>query len=150
LGKMEFIIKSEVQRLAKREIHTTLTPLAQEIRLLKNKVSQLQKIVLRLERSTTHQQKVSGIREKPLEASPEEVKASRFSPRLIGSLRKKLGISQKELAILSGVSVGAAHQWETGKFKPKDEKKRVLVALRKLGRREVKRLLEEKSSRVAR
>ena len=134
MGKMESIIKSEVQRLAKREIHKTLAPLAQDIRLLKNKVSQLQKIVLLLERSIAHQQKVSGIREKTLEASPEEVKASRFSPQLIRSLRRHLGISQKELAILAGVSLGAAHQWETGKFKPKDEKKRVLVALRKLGR----------------
>ena len=84
-----------------------------------------------------------------MEASPEDVKASRFSPQLIRSLRKHLGISQKELAILVGVSLGAAHLWETGKFKPKDEKKRVLVALRKLGRREVRRLLEEKAARVA-
>jgi predicted transcriptional regulator len=57
-----------------------------------------------------------------------------------------LGISQKELAVLAGVSVGAAHLWETGKFKPKDEKKRVLVALRKLSRREVRKLLEEKAA----
>jgi DNA-binding transcriptional regulator YiaG len=149
MGKMESIIKSEVQRLAIREIHKTSAPLAQDIRLLKNKVSQLQKIVLKLERSIAHQQKVSGKREKSLEASPEEVKASRFSPRLILSLRKQLGISQKELAILVGVSLGAAHQWETGKFKPKDEKKMVLVALRKLGRREVRRLLEERATRVA-
>ena len=146
MGKMETIIKSEVQRLAKREIHKTLAPLAQDIRFLKNKVSHLQKIVLLLERSIAHQQKLSGIRKKTLEASPEEVKASRFSPQLIRSLRRHLGISQKELAILAGVSLGAAHLWETGKFKPKDEKKRVLVALRKLGRREVRRLLEEKSA----
>ena len=149
MGKMESIIKAEVQRLAKREIHMKIAPLAQDIRLLKNKVSQFQKIVLLLERSTAHQQKVSGIREETLEASPEEVKTSRFSPQLIRSLRKHLGISQKELAILVGVSLGAAHLWETGKFRPKDEKKRVLVALRKLGRREVRRLLEEKAARVA-
>jgi DNA-binding transcriptional regulator YiaG len=149
MGKMEFIIKSEVQRLAKREIHKTSAPLAQDIRLLKNKVSQLQKIVLRLERSRAHQQKLSGKRENPLEASREEVKASRFSPRLIRSLRKQLGISQRELAILVGVSLGAAHLWETGKFRPKEEKKKALVALRKLGRREVRRLLEKKAARGA-
>jgi DNA-binding transcriptional regulator YiaG len=149
MGKMETIIKSEVQRLAKREILKASAPLAQDIRLLKKKVSQLQKIVLRLERSKAHRQKLSGIREKPLDASMEEVKASRFSPRLIRSLRKQLGISQKELAVLAGVSLGTAHLWETGKFKPKDERKRVLVGLRKLGRREVRGLLEEKTARVA-
>jgi DNA-binding transcriptional regulator YiaG len=147
MGKMESIIKSEVQRLAKREIHKISAPLAQDIRLLKNKVSQLQKIFLLLERSAAYQQKRTVSKKEILEASPEEVKASRFSPSLIRGLRKQLGISQKELAILIGVSVGTVHQWEAGKFRPKDEKKKVLVALRKRGRREVRRLLEEKAAR---
>jgi DNA-binding transcriptional regulator YiaG len=144
MGKMESIIKSEVQRLAKREIHKTLAPLAQDIRLLKTQVSQLKKIVSRLERTTAYKRKKAESGLETLEASPEEVKASRLSPRLIQSLRKKLAISQKELAILAGVSLGAVHQWEIGKFKPKDEKKKILIALRKLGRREVRRLLENK------
>jgi hypothetical protein len=42
-----------------------------------------------------------------------------------------LGITQKALAILTGDTVGAARLWEKGKFKPKDEKKAVMVALRK-------------------
>ena len=54
-----------------------------------------------------------------------------------------LRIRQKELAILAGVTVGAAPLWGSGKFKPKDEKKAVMVALRKLGRREVRTLLDE-------
>jgi DNA-binding transcriptional regulator YiaG len=147
MGKMESIIRSEVQRLAKREIHKTSAPMTRDIRQLKNEVSQLRKIVLLLERSTAHQRKLLGKREKTLEAPPEEVKASRFSPRLIRSLRRHFGISQRELAILADVSVSAAHQWETGKFRPKDAKKSVLVALRKLGRRDVKRLLEEKAAK---
>jgi transcriptional regulator with XRE-family HTH domain len=67
---------------------------------------------------------------------------------LIKTLRKKLGITQKELAILSGVTVGAAHQWETGKFTPKPEKKAALAALRRLGRSEVKKLLQAKTSEM--
>jgi len=84
----------------------------------------------------------------PLEATSEEVKKSRFSPRLIQSLRRHLGISQKELAILTGVSIGAVHLWESGKFMPKEEEKKkkgMMVALRKLGRRDVRKLLEEKA-----
>jgi transcriptional regulator with XRE-family HTH domain len=66
---------------------------------------------------------------------------------LLQSLRKRLGITQKELAILAGVSLGAAHLWETGKFRPKENKMGVLVALRKLNRREVRELLEQKRAR---
>jgi DNA-binding transcriptional regulator YiaG len=144
MGKLEATIKSEIVRLAKREMRNTFFPLRRDVWLLKSTVSQLRRTVLALERFAAYQQKELKKREIPLEATPEEVKKSRFSPRLIQSLRKHLGITQKELAILAGVTVGAAHLWEKGKFEPKDEKKRVMVALRKLGRRDVRKLLEEK------
>jgi len=147
MGKMESTIKSEIQRLAKREIRKTSASLAQDIRQLKNKVIQLRKTVSLLERSLAYQKKSPGLKRGILEASLEEVKASRFSPRLFRSLRSHLGISQRELALLIGVSLGAVHQWEAGKFRPKEEKKKVLVALRKLGRQEVRRLLEEKAGK---
>ena len=147
MGKLEATIKSEIVRLAKREMHKTSVPLGRDVRLLKSAVSQLRKTVLALERFAAQQQKELKKRKIPLEATPEEVKKSRFSPALIRSLRKNLGISQKELAILSGVTVGAVHFWESGKFKPKDEKKSVMVGLRKLGRRGVRKLLEEKTTK---
>jgi hypothetical protein len=48
------------------------------------------------------------------------------------------------LAILAGVTVGAVGLWEKGKFRPAANKKAVLVALRKLSKREVKKILAEK------
>ncbi len=141
---LEATIKSEIVRLAKREIRKTLVPLGRDVRLLKSAVSQLRKTVLAVVRFVAQQQKNLRKRKMTLEATPEEVKKSRFSPALIRSLRKNLGIRQKELAILAGVTVGAVHLWEMGKFKPKEEKKAVMVALRKLGRRGVRKLLEEK------
>ncbi len=144
MGKLGVTIKSEIVRLAKREVRKTLVPLGRDVRLLKSSVSQLSKTVLALGRFVAQQENELKKRKIPLEATPEEVRKSRFSPALIRSLRKHLGISQKELAILAGVTVGAAHLWEKGKFEPGDEKKAVMVALRKLGRREVRKLLEEK------
>jgi DNA-binding transcriptional regulator YiaG len=147
MGKLEATIKSEIVRLAKRGMRNTFVPLRRDVWLLKSTVSQLRRTVLALERFAASQQKELKKRKIPLEATPEEVKKSRFSPRLIQSLRKHLGITQKELAILAGVTVGAAHLWEKGKFEPKDEKKRVMVALRKLGRRDVRKLLEKKATK---
>jgi DNA-binding transcriptional regulator YiaG len=147
MGKLGVTIKSEIVRLAKREMRKTSVPLRRNLRLLKKTVSQIRRAVLALERSTAYQQKELKKRKIPLGATPEEVKKSRFSPRLVQSLRKKLGISQKELAILAGVTVGAAHLWEKGKFKPKDEKKAVMVGLRKLGRRDVRKLLEQRGNK---
>ncbi len=144
MGKFEGIIKSEIVRLAKREIRKISVPLGRDVRELKGAVSQLRKAVLTLQRVTALQQKQLEKGETPLQAAPEEVKLSRFSPRLIRSLRGHLGLTQKELAILTGVTVGAVHLWESGQFKPSEKKKAVMVALRKLGRREVRKLVEKK------
>jgi len=146
MGKVESVIKSEIVRLAKRETRKISVPLSRDVWSLKSTVSQLRKAVLALQRITANQQKELEKGKMVLEAPPEEVKESRFSPRLIRSLRRHLGITQKELAILTGVTVGAAHLWESGQFKPSMKKKAVMVALRKLGRREVRKLLEAKGT----
>jgi len=147
MGKVGSIIKSEIIRLAKGEMRKVSIPLGRDVRLLKNTVSQLRKSVLSLERFAAHQQRELSKREIRLEAPPEEIKNARFSPGLIQTLRKRLGITQKELAILAGVTVGAAHLWETGKFLPSGEKRGAIVALRKLRRREVRELLDQKKPR---
>ena len=149
MGKLEGIIKSEIVRLAKREVRKISVPLGKDVWLLKSTLWKLRKTVSTLERFAARQESEISKRKIPLEATPEEVKESRFSSRLIRSLRKHLDISQKELAILAGVTVGAIHQWESGIFVPRAQKKSVLVALRKLGRREVRDLLAEKSTEMA-
>jgi DNA-binding transcriptional regulator YiaG len=83
---------------------------------------------------------------KELEAAPEEVKASRITPDRIRRLRNKLGISMRELGILTGVGLSAVQSWERGKFKPRGEKKAALVALRKLRKRDMRKLLVEKTA----
>ena len=144
MGKLEAIIKSEIIRLAKMELRKVSVPLKRDVWQLKSVVSQIRSSVQSLERFASTQKKELVKRKIVLEASPEELKMSRFSPRLIRILRKQLGISQKELAILAGVTVGAVHLWESGKFRPRDEKKKALVGLRKLNRGDVKKLLQER------
>jgi len=148
MGRVEAIIKSEIVRLAKREIRKITFPLGRDVRALKGFVSQLRRTVSELQRFAALQKKELEKKEIPLQANPEEVKMSRFSPRLIRSLRRRLGITQKELALLTGVTVGAIHQWESGIFKPTMKKKEVIVALRKLRRREVRKLIEEKNAEI--
>ena len=147
MKKLESIIKSEMIRLAKREVRQVSVPLGRDVRSLKSTVSQLRKSLLAIERFVVQKQKEFSKREIRLEAPPEELKKSRFSPRLIRSLRKKLRITQKELAVLAGVTVGAVQKWETSKFQPKTVKKARLAALRRLTRSDVKKLLEERGTK---
>jgi DNA-binding transcriptional regulator YiaG len=143
LGKLESTIKSEIQRLAKREIRSTFIPLRKEVRSIRLKLSGLSRGILFLNRMTKELRQEEA---KPrLEATPEEVRASRLTPDRIRGLRKKLGISMRELGVLTGASLGAVLSWEKGKFKPRGDKKAALVALRRLRKREVRKLLAEKA-----
>jgi DNA-binding transcriptional regulator YiaG len=144
MGKVEGIIKAEIVRLAKRELKKSFGPLSQDVRALKGTLYQLRKAVIGLQRFMAQQEKERRGQKVPLEAPPEEVKKARFSPRLIKSLRKHLGVTQREMATLAGVTVGAIYQWEKGIFEPRGEKKKILVALRRLRRREARKLLGEK------
>jgi DNA-binding transcriptional regulator YiaG len=142
LGKLESTIKSEIQRLAKREIRSTFIPLRRQVRTMRLRLSNLSKNFSALDRLSKEQ--LQKVPKKILDATPEEVKASRLTPDRIRGLRKKLGISMRELGVLTGVGLSSVAMWERGKFRPRGEKKAALVALRKLRKREVKKMLLKK------
>ena len=73
---------------------------------------------------------------------------ARVSALLIKKLRARLGITQGDLATLVGVSTSAVGFWEYGKAKPEGHNREALVALRKLGRREVAGILAAKTEEV--
>lgn len=146
MGKVESTIKSEILRLAKKEIKAAFFPLRREVWAMRLKLSGLSKGFATLNRRAK-ELRLGEVKPK-LEASPEEVKASRLTPERIRNLRMKKGLSQRELGILIGATTGAVLSWEKGKFKPKEDKKAALVALRKVKKREVKKMLAEKAEKV--
>ena len=143
MGKMEGTIKSEILRLAKREVRAAFLPLRREVWAMRLKLSGLSKGFAILNRQAKELRKEEA--RPKLEASPEEVKASRLTPERIRNLRMKKGLSQRELGILTGATTGAVLSWENGKFKPTGDKKAALVALRKVTKRDVKKMLAEKT-----
>ena len=148
MGKVESTIKSEILRLAKKEVRAVFRPLAREVRTVRLKVASLSKNLGHQDRWAKEQMRQDESKKVKLEATQEEVKASRFTPERIGKLRQRLALSQRELAILTGVSIGAVGSWEKGKFEPRGDKKAALIALRNLGRRNVGKILAEKSAKM--
>lgn len=145
MGKVESVIKSEIQRLAKREVQAAFFPLRREVRTMKLKLSGLSKNFALLDRLAKEQVRPAESKKLKLQATPGEVQTSRITPERISSLRKNLGISQRELAILAGVSRWAVVMWEKGKFKPKGAKIASLLALRKLSKPDAKKMLAAKA-----
>lgn len=145
MGKVEETLKSEIARLTKKQIKSTYVPLSKDVRELKRTISRLSKAVAALEKSVGFQQSQVVAKKVELHAAESEVRAARLSPRVIRNSRKRLGLAQKDMAALLGVSLGAIVAWEQGRSRPRAKNKTALVGLRKLGRRDVKRILQGKS-----
>ncbi len=78
-----------------------------------------------------------------------EAKTDGFSRGAIKKLRKRLGVSQKKLASLVGVSTGTVVGWESGKFKPRQNKVSELTDLEKWEKEDVRNVLSEKEAKPA-
>jgi DNA-binding transcriptional regulator YiaG len=150
VGKVEEAVRSTALRLVRRELRGVVAPLQQEVRDLKRTVSRLNKTVSALETVAAHNPGKPQAPSRPLKASAEELRNSRLSPRLIRKLRMRLGLTQVQLAGLLGVTGAAVAQWETAASAPRGENRSALIALRKLGRRDVQSLLAEKGIPPAR
>ncbi|UCH36572.1 MAG: helix-turn-helix domain-containing protein [Armatimonadota bacterium] len=146
MSKVEEAIRSTVARIVRKEMRETVVPLSRDVREMKRTVSSLARSVAALEKAAEAQAREAQAELMRLDAPEAEVQAARFSPNLIRKLRARLGITQAQLAALVGVSTGAVTSWERGDTSPRGGNRVALVALRKLGRRDAKRLVAEKSA----
>ena len=141
MGKVEAVLKAEITRLARRETRGLIAKHVADLRRLRQRVAEMER-ELRAIKTARAEEQIKRKVKAAVETVADE-QAVRLSPRLIRSLRGRLGISQTELAKLVGVSAVAVGSWESGKSKPRPESKARIAALRGLGRREVRRLLAE-------
>ena len=141
MGKIETTLKAEITRLSRRETKGLISKPVTELRRLRQRVGALEREIRAIKAARADEKTKTKIK-----AATETVvgeQTVRMSPRLIRSVRNRLGISQAKLAKLVGVSTLAVGNWELGKTKPRPESKARIAALRKLGRREARRLLGE-------
>lgn len=141
MPKIETAIRDAIQRGARKQIRLVAAPLRREVRRLRQAVRQLRRDVTTLRGvAASWQRAVQGTPETP-QVTEEAAKAARLSPRLILTLRRRLGLSRAKLARLVGVSAVSVAQWERGRSSPSGTNRRALVALRKLGRRDARGIL---------
>jgi len=143
MGKVETVLKAEIARLSRRETRRMMTKQVEELRRLRRRVVELTGEVHALKAARVEEQARLKMRAAAETVASGPGTTIRMTPRLIRSLRKRLGISQAELAKLVGVSTVAVGQWEAERSRPRAESKARIAALRSVGRREVKRLLGE-------
>ncbi|MEI6166515.1 MAG: hypothetical protein WCS52_04915 [bacterium] len=141
------VLREEIIRIARKEVKSSVVPMrkpAAKIRLdvadLKGRVLLLEK---ELKRLTLLAINLASTQPAPAEA-PEEGRAW-ISGKGIKTLRRKLGLSQKEFGKLTGVTSHAVMLWEgkPGMLKFRDKTKVAVMAVRGIGKVEARKRLDE-------
>jgi DNA-binding transcriptional regulator YiaG len=137
------VLKAEVSRIARRELRMSLVRSRKEIATLRRGLADLRSRFLASEsdrKTLAKTLKSSGIAAAPdSKAAPD---GGWFSSKGIRSLRKRLKLTQRAFARLSGVTAQAVYAWERGGARGKLRLRRqtavALAGLRDLGTKEAK------------
>jgi DNA-binding transcriptional regulator YiaG len=141
LAKIETAIKDAIARGARKHVRSAAMPLRRDVRRLRQAVRDLRLQLAALREVAARWTESNAGRAWTPAVSEEEARAARLSPGLIRKLRLRLALSQAAVARLVGVSPAAVVQWERGRATPAGKNRAALVGLRRLGRRQAKRLL---------
>jgi DNA-binding transcriptional regulator YiaG len=140
-------LKAEIVRLSRKEIKASVTPLKKSNFALKKAVWELKDSVSVL---TAENKRLSALcksaQDKQPQVPPEAAEKARFTSKGIRILRTKLGLSQESFAKLLGVSsqaIYAMEHKEGRRLKLRAGTMSNLLSVRRMGKREVKRMLEE-------
>ena len=134
------VFNEEIRRLARKELKNSLLPMAKQIADLKKQIAGLKKQIAGLEKVSAEIKPVKAV---CVDAIDPEEKILRLNAAGILRIRTKLQLSQSELAKLVGVSGHTVSLWEIGRVSPREQTKKAICALRRMGKRELKKRLAE-------
>lgn len=137
------ILKQEITRLARRELRAELLATKKAsaqyrhaIAALRTKVANLEKQIAQFQRRTSKGAPAAAATEAP-SGTPV-----RFGTKGLKALRGRLGLSAAQLGKILGVTGQSVYNWELGNARPRAEQIQKIVALRSVGKRDVKQYLE--------
>jgi DNA-binding transcriptional regulator YiaG len=137
------VLKEEIQRLARKEVIAECAPLRKQVQALKQAARGQKQLIGKLQKDLSQMRKAVPSQKFGLD-DEEAARKARITPASVKSQRRRLKLSQRELAQLLRVSSNSVVRWEAGKSAPRTAQRAKLAQLRKLGRKDVKELLEEK------
>lgn len=136
-------LKAEISRIARKEIRSDVAALRKsaathrrDIASLKTRVADLERFVRRLGTPAR------GVK---LDPTDGPVSVQRSSAKGMVAQRKRIGLSAAELGILFGTSGQTIYNWEQGRARPRASHMAAIAALKTLGKRAAREVLESRS-----
>jgi DNA-binding transcriptional regulator YiaG len=144
MSNIASVLKSEISRLARREIRSELASLRKASSQHRSTIAALRREVEQLRK----QLRTVGNASKAKTPSADEGSvARRFRPAGLAAHRKKLGLSAQDYGALVGVSGQTIYHWEEGQ-RPRAAQLEALAAVRGMGKREAASRLAELAESV--
>ncbi|WP_428311433.1 helix-turn-helix domain-containing protein [Hydrocarboniphaga sp.] len=103
-------------------------------------MSELSKQLQQLQREIKKLQRAGTV---PAAASAGDESKVRFTAKGFVSLRSKLGLSAREMALLLDVSLQTIYNWEAQKSAPRAEQVKAIAQLRGIGKKQAKARIAE-------
>lgn len=139
------VLNDEIARIARKEVRLIVDALGAKVIEQKKKISAQSKIIASFEKRMGKLEEILGFEEilDISDISEEEVEKSRITPKYITAVRTKNDLSRNEMAMLLDINPNSIYLWENGKSTPRNDTKAKLLKLKQMGKKEVRRLLEE-------
>jgi DNA-binding transcriptional regulator YiaG len=146
MPRLADVLRAEIIRISRRESRIATAGIREAKIKLTKTVADLKKKIAKLqaENKWLVAAEKKRLAQKP-QIAPEASKKARLTSRGIRRLRKKLALSQAELAKLLGASTQTVHMWETKKapLRLRENTLAAVLSARELGAREAKRRIAE-------
>ena len=127
-------LKSEIARIAKKEIRAETQQLKKSSAQYRSDIAALKRHIVALEATV---KKLSKGQLKPvLKVDKESSTPLRFRASGFATLRKKLDLSAEQMGKLIGVSAQSIYHWEAEKSRPRASQLPAIAAARKLTKKE--------------
>lgn len=134
------LLKTEITRLSKKVIRHYVGPIQAATTRHKKQLSELSKQLQQLQREINKLQRAGAV---PAAASGGDETRVRFTAKGFVSLRSKLGLSAREMALLLDVSLQTIYNWEAQKSAPRAEQVKAIAQLRGIGKKQAKARIAE-------
>lgn len=137
-------LKAEISRIARKELRSETDTLKKAVSRYRSEIAALKRRMHTLERQQPKPGRRLAAKERD---ETEPATRYRFSATGLAMHRKRLGISAAEYATLIGVSALSVYKWEAGQARPRERYLPAIAAVRKMGKREAARRLEENAAK---
>ena len=138
------ILKSEISRVARKELRAEFEPFKKtlnayrvDISALKRRAGELEKEVRLLRKAST-----KSATAPPPQVGDATAARTRFSAKSLTSQRARLGLSAEDCGLLIGASGQSIYNWESGNARPRGEFLMAIAALKKFGKKSAAQALE--------